>query len=448
MGIRSARRSASSTRLRTSVGDVAPVGRRAGDDRRAQARARLATRARRVVEVGLVDVPLVERQQRRAAGVHRQLGDPQVLGGDALGGVADDDRDVGALGRPLGAELRVVVDACPRPSSGAAGRRCRRASAARPSTSSSVSIASRVVPARSETITRSEPRKALTSEDLPTLGRPITATARRPRRPRRGRSRRRSRAARRPGRAGRRCRGRARRRRRAARRARASGTRRRAWSSPGRSTLLATTITGHVAAAQDLGELGVAGAQPGARVDDEQRRASASAIASRAWRLDRPRPARPRRRGRRRRCRSGRSGLRSTRTASALRSRVTPASRVDDGLAAAGQPVDEGALADVGKADDGDCGQSARSLLTSPARAPAPTTRSTTSSTLERRGVELDRVVGRAQGAVRALAVAASRCALGCEHGLECCSPVSAARRRARSLVDGGQEDLERRSPG
>ena len=46
----------------------------------------------------------------------------------------------------------------------------------RPSTSSSVSIASRVVPARSETITRSEPRKALTSEDLPALGRPITAT--------------------------------------------------------------------------------------------------------------------------------------------------------------------------------------------------------------------------------------------------------------------------------
>src|ERR1700690_1394937 len=46
----------------------------------------------------------------------------------------------------------------------------------RPSTSSSVSIASRVVPARSETITRSDPRKALTSEDLPALGRPITAT--------------------------------------------------------------------------------------------------------------------------------------------------------------------------------------------------------------------------------------------------------------------------------
>ena len=52
-----------------------------------------------------------------------------------------------------------------------------------PSTSIGRSIASRVVPATSETITRSEPRKRLTSEDLPTFGRPITArrTARRPR---------------------------------------------------------------------------------------------------------------------------------------------------------------------------------------------------------------------------------------------------------------------------
>ena len=38
-----------------------------------------------------------------------------------------------------------------------------------------VSIASRVVPARSETITRSSPAKRLTSEDLPTFGRPMTA---------------------------------------------------------------------------------------------------------------------------------------------------------------------------------------------------------------------------------------------------------------------------------
>ena len=45
----------------------------------------------------------------------------------------------------------------------------------RPSTSIGVSIASRVVPATSDTITRSRPRNALTRLDLPTFGRPITA---------------------------------------------------------------------------------------------------------------------------------------------------------------------------------------------------------------------------------------------------------------------------------
>jgi hypothetical protein len=44
------------------------------------------------------------------------------------------------------------------------------------STSSSMSIASRVVPATSETITRSWPRNALTSDDLPTFGRPMMAS--------------------------------------------------------------------------------------------------------------------------------------------------------------------------------------------------------------------------------------------------------------------------------
>ncbi len=122
----------------------------------------------------VADVPLVEDQQRRAAGPHRQLRDPQVLRGDPVGGVADDDRDVGPLDRPLGAQLGVVVDRAgdlrAAAQSGGVDQDHRR-----PSTSSSVSIASRVVPARSETITRSLPRKALTSEDLPTLGRPITA---------------------------------------------------------------------------------------------------------------------------------------------------------------------------------------------------------------------------------------------------------------------------------
>lgn len=43
------------------------------------------------------------------------------------------------------------------------------------SSSAVVSIASRVVPGSSETITRSAPRKAFSSEDFPTLGRPMIA---------------------------------------------------------------------------------------------------------------------------------------------------------------------------------------------------------------------------------------------------------------------------------
>ena len=112
----------------------------------------------------------------------------------------------------------------------------------RPSTSIGVSIASRVVPATSETITRSRPRKALTSEDLPTFGRPITArrtmssSASASPRPRA--------AARRGGRAGRRCRGPGRRRPPAARRGRGRGSRARAPGRCGESILLAATTTG------------------------------------------------------------------------------------------------------------------------------------------------------------------------------------------------------------
>ena len=109
VGIRSAARSASSIAWRRTARDAAPGERRAGHDRRAQAELLLDPRAG-VVEVGAGDVPLVQGEHGRAAGLHRQLADPQVLGGDALGGVADDDRDVGALGRALGAQLRVVVD--------------------------------------------------------------------------------------------------------------------------------------------------------------------------------------------------------------------------------------------------------------------------------------------------------------------------------------------------
>ena len=41
---------------------------------------------------------------------HREIGDPQVLRGDAVRGIADDERDVGALRRALRAQDRVVLD--------------------------------------------------------------------------------------------------------------------------------------------------------------------------------------------------------------------------------------------------------------------------------------------------------------------------------------------------
>jgi hypothetical protein len=46
----------------------------------------------------------------RAGLAHRQFGDAQVLARDAVRGVADDERDVRALDRPLRAEGRVVLD--------------------------------------------------------------------------------------------------------------------------------------------------------------------------------------------------------------------------------------------------------------------------------------------------------------------------------------------------
>src|SRR3954449_12267387 len=66
-----------------------------------------------VVEVGLVhgrDVPLVEDERGRRALLHRELGDAQVLARDPVVRVADDERDVGALDRALGAQRRVVLD--------------------------------------------------------------------------------------------------------------------------------------------------------------------------------------------------------------------------------------------------------------------------------------------------------------------------------------------------
>ena len=55
-------------------------------------------------------VPLVEHQRGRAAALHRHLGDAQILGGDPVGRVADDQRDVGALGGAARAHRRVVLE--------------------------------------------------------------------------------------------------------------------------------------------------------------------------------------------------------------------------------------------------------------------------------------------------------------------------------------------------
>ena len=177
VGIRVLTRSPRMIASLSSRSTLRPLERRDRQDLRAQADLVVDPRAL-VVEVGLFhrgDVPLVEDQRGRAARLHRQLGDPQVLRGDAVVGVADDQRDVGALHRPLRAQGGVVLDRLRRPW---LWRRMPAVSTTitrRPSTSIGRSIASRVVPATSLTITRSDFRNLLTSEDLPTFGRPISA---------------------------------------------------------------------------------------------------------------------------------------------------------------------------------------------------------------------------------------------------------------------------------
>ena len=82
--------------------DVAPGGGRHRHHARALAKLLADARALVVeVELGRLVVPLVERDERCAAAAHREVGDAQVLGGDAVAGVADDERHVGALGGAL-----------------------------------------------------------------------------------------------------------------------------------------------------------------------------------------------------------------------------------------------------------------------------------------------------------------------------------------------------------
>ncbi len=115
-------------------------------------------------------------------------------------------------------------------------------------------------------------------------------------------------------------------------------------------------------------------------------------------------------------------------------------------LGAADQAVDQGALADVGEADDGD--QRAHRRAHARPRARFGQSRGDDPADdlfqAHRRCVELDRVLGGAQGAVLALGVAGVAAALGVEHRFE----VLAGLRRAAArplLVGGGEEDLERR---
>ena len=120
-------------------------------------------------------LPLVEHDDDRAAGGVDALGEPLILCGDAHGGVDDEQGDVGVVDRPQRPHERVVlgrvVDLRLSAHAGRVDEHHRPVSV-----STSVSIASRVVPAMSWTTARSAPTRRLNSVLLPTFGRPTIAT--------------------------------------------------------------------------------------------------------------------------------------------------------------------------------------------------------------------------------------------------------------------------------
>ena len=150
-------------------------------------------------------------------------------------------------------------------------------------------------------------------------------------------------------------------------------------SSAAESTLLATTTTG-TSARRRISATSASPWRRPARASSTIATASASAIASRAWSWT----------ARESESAAARStppvSMSSKRTpfhshSSALRSRVTPASLVDDRLAPAAEPVDQRRLADVRKADDRDPREPGhRVLRPARARARVATTPSTTAS--------------------------------------------------------------------
>ena len=114
-----------------------------------------------------------------------------------------------------------------------------------------------------------------------------------------------------------------------------------------------------------------------------------------------------------------------------------------DRLGAADQPVDQGALADVGEADDGDRGaHRLRGRESSLAREADHAADDFFER--EARGVELDRVLGGAQGAVLTLGVAGVAAPLGGEDRGGVLPGLGGAALRPL-LVGGGEEDLQRR---
>ena len=123
----------------------------------------------------LLQVPLVQHDRRRAA---RPSSRARRCAGPARSRRRRSRRPRARRRRArrrAGSAGRCSTRPSRRPSTGGACPAVSMRISLRSPTISGMSIASRVVPATSETITRSSPRKRLTSEDLPTFGRPITA---------------------------------------------------------------------------------------------------------------------------------------------------------------------------------------------------------------------------------------------------------------------------------
>ena len=242
-------------------------------------------------------------------------------------------------------------------------RRCHRSSA---------STASRVVPGMSLTSTRSSRSNRLTSEDLPTFGRPMIATpvspgrwpaARAaPRRLRRPRPRSRLRrlrpaapaGARRSRRAGRPPPGRARPRSRPPARSPAGRTPSRRRAPAGRPSCSPRGGSGVPVVAQRLRR----SRRRQASVPPGRPRRSTSEVGL----LDRPPPCSSDQRVQRvlagaehaRRCRSARTSTPCQTTGCEMTSRVVPGTGVDDRAARRRDPVEQRGLADVGPADQHD----------------------------------------------------------------------------------------------